>query len=95
MITRRGIITRLISLVAAPAVVRASSLMRCSPTEIGMHHALSAQWPVRTPEEILDDVRRALVESTSIPARLLFGEGLPPMTASELEVWRRTAGYLR
>lgn len=36
MINRRGLITGLVSLVAAPAIVRVSSIMRCSPTEIDL-----------------------------------------------------------
>jgi hypothetical protein len=97
MITRRGIITGLISLAAAPAVVRASSLMRCSPTEpelLGLSEfASSSTWPLSTPEQILDDIRRTLVEATGLPARLLFGEGLPPMTSDEIEHWQRVARY--
>jgi hypothetical protein len=74
MITRRGIITGLISLAAAPTIVRASSLMRCSPTGqldkwIGM-----ADWPVATPEEILDEVRRAISIASGIPERMLRGD---------------------
>ena len=78
MITRRGIITGLISLAAAPAIVRASSLMQCSPTEelYSLGHVnvnVGVIWEPKTPEEILDDVRRMLAAAWQVPERMLIG----------------------
>lgn len=74
MISRRGLITGLISLVAAPAIVRAGNLMRCSPTEIPLEVNVRWDYDTLTSQQILDDVRQAIAAAYNIPARMLLGE---------------------
>jgi hypothetical protein len=85
MITRRGIITGLISLAAAPAVVRASSLMRCSPTENLVRVSDLVDVRINFYNELaLENMRRQIAAAYQIPYDIMFG-AQRALTALEVE----------
>lgn len=78
--SRRGFITGLISLVAAPAIVRAGSLMlvKVMPSEaqlLDYAHRLSNP-PILEVLQCLNECERKLIEATGIPVRLSLGESV-------------------
>lgn len=70
-INRRSLITGLVSLIAAPPIVRVSNLM---PVKSYSEYELTMRdWTIATPEQILEDIRMSLQIVTGIPQKYLFG----------------------
>lgn len=91
MLSRRGLITGLVSLVAAPAVVRYASLMPVRGDVMTIDDG-PLDWST-TRDEILRDVARAL----GLPLRFLDGTSseLRVLTDEEVGAWRRSMGLDR
>lgn len=74
-ITRRSLVTGLVGLVAAPAIVRASSLM---PVKVIPDPPISAigygKSPVAEFAELLDEYRRKLIDELTCPAWIVDGD---------------------
>lgn len=89
MINRRSLITGLVSLVAAPAIVRVSSIMPVKalpPPVYPLHDVPWVDAAVR--EQILADIAAAM----QIPVRYLTGDR-SPLTEKEELTWRRSMGF--
>lgn len=85
MIGRRELITGIFSMVAAPAVVRVSSLMACSPTEIlTLHPDDIVGYSDHELEWVIDNIQHVIVDIMRIPRAKLFGMPANPLTATEL-----------
>lgn len=80
-LTRRGLLGGMLSIIAAPAIVRASSLMPVKSVKVIDFYPSNLIWSQKTPEEIVEDMQtflRTISIQSQVPVHRLLGNPRPP-----------------